>query len=490
MGRDWRDNRIEELETEVAHYKAALAERDRVIAELMAQVRALTLRVAELEERLGRTSRNSSKPPSSDGPAVRPRPKKAASGRKAGGQAGHERHERPLEPSEKAAKIVHCIPTRCEKCAKALHGRDATPVRHQVFDVPKIDPTFDEYRQHAIGCECGHVTRAQLPPNVPRGAFGPGVVAVVAVLMGVYRLSKRMTASLMLDLFGLRVSLGAVVGCQQLASEAIATPVDEARTYIVEQPVKHADETSWREGVLRSRAWLWAVATTNVVVFMIHARRNTDAAQALLVRAAGVLVSDRHGAYLWWPDRLRQLCWAHLRRDIQAIIDRGGQSAVVGSGLLEESDRMFYWWHRVRDGTLSRASFQVYMRSLRKRFEAGLELGTLGDNPKTAKTCANLLKHADALWTFVRVEGVEPTNNSAEQVVRHGVIIRKISHGTHSKAGSRFIERILSVHASLRRQDRNVLRFLRDACAAKLNRQTAPSLLPITASCVRLARAV
>jgi transposase len=494
--RDWRDERIEELEADVGHYKAVvaardevIAERDRVIDELMAKVVQLTARVAKLEEQLRKSSRNSSKPPSSDAPTAAGRPKKPPTGRKAGGQPGHEQHERELVAPEKVSKIVACIPKECEDCGKALRGKDPAPHRHQVFELPKVEPEVTEYQQHSLGCDCGHTTRGKLPNGVPTGAFGPGVVAVVAVMMGVYRLSKRMVSCLMVDLFGLRMSLGAVVGCQQQASDAIARPVEDAKKYVVEQPVKHADETSWREGVRRSRAWLWAVATSKVVVFMVHARRNTDAARALLVRVAGVLISDRHGAYSWWPDRLRQLCWAHIRRDVQAIIDRGGQSAVIGRGLLEETDRMFHWWHRVRDGTLSRASFRVYMRSLRTRFEAGLTLGTLGDHPKTAKTCANLLKHADALWTFVRVDEVEPTNNSAEQVVRHGVILRKISHGTHSEAGSRFIERILTVHASLRRQERNVLDFLRDACSAHLNRHAPPSLLPMTASRVQLARA-
>jgi transposase len=231
------------------------------------------------------------------------------------------------------------------------------------------------------------------------------------------------------------------------------------------------------------------VATTSVVVFMVHVRRNAEAAQALLVRASGVLVSDRHGAYNWWPDRMRQFCWAHLKRDAQAIFERGGVSATVARGLLDEIDRMFHWWHRVRDGTLSRRTFQIYMRSLRTRFEAGLRLGTLSDHPKTIKTCKKLLDHADALWTFVRVEGVEPTNNSAEQVVRHGVIIRKISYGTHSEAGSRFIERILTAHATLRRQRKDILAFLREACVARLHGTRPPSLLPTPALRRRLAKA-
>jgi transposase len=466
VGRDSRDDRI-----------AALEE---LVERLLATIERQAARITELEEKLRRSSRNSSKPPSSDGPATPPRQAKPRSGRDPGGQLGHESHAREPEPSSKADKIVACVPKRCGACGGRLHGEDPSPLRHQVFDLPKVVAGFVEYQLHALSCDCGHVTRAPLPPGVPRGAFGPGVVAVVAVLMGVYRLSKRMVPDMMADLFGLRMSVGAAVGCQTIASEAIATPVEDARAYVVEQPIKHADETGWREGARRSRAWLWVVATRAVVVFMIHGRRNSDAARAVLGRIAGVLVSDRHGAYGWWPDRLRQLCWAHLARDVQAIIDRGGESGRIGRALQEEIHRMFHWWHRVRDGTLTRKSFQVYMRSLRIRFEAMLEVGSRCDHSKTAKTCANLLKHACSLWTFVRVEGVEPTNNFAEQVVRHGVLLRKVSYGTHSEAGSRFIERILTVHATLRRQQRDILGFLREACEAQLNNCPPPSLLPAT----------
>lgn len=154
-------------------------------------------------------------------------------------------------------------------------------------------------------------------------------------------------------------------------------------------------------------------------------------------------------------------------------------SACVGKKLLDETDRMFGWWHRVRDGTLSHASFRVYMRPLRKRVEALLAEGIeLGDK-KTAGTCAKLFKAKVALWTFVDTEGIEPTNNSGERAVRHGVIYRKLSGGTKSAAGSRFVERILTAHATLRLQDRPILSFLQDACEARLRRTPPPSLLPL-----------
>ena len=482
MARDWRDDRIAELETQ-------LAERDARIAVLEQQVTALLARVATLEERLGRSSRNSSKPPSSDGPADRHnRPGKKPTGRSAGGQPGHDKHERPEVPPEKVAKRVVLRPERCAKCAKRLVGSDPEPNRHQVFELPEIEPIVTEYLLHLLQCpDCGHATRAKLPAGVPTRIFGPSVTAVAAYLMGVHKLGKRGLAEALHDLYGLPISVGAVVDTQQEASEALEAPYEEGLSEAQAAPVKNADETSWREGNGKgAKAWLWTLVTSKVIVFMIHKSRGQDAALRLLLGAKtaigdivfGVLGTDRHGAYNFWPLGLRQFCWSHLIRDFTAIAERSGASRRIGRQLLEEAERMFVWWHRVRDGTLTRARFKVCMRSLRTRVEALLLEGSLLGNTSTSRTCAKLLKASEALWTFVRVEGVEPTNNSSERAVRPGVIARKLSGGTKSEAGSRFVERILTVHATLRLQDRPTLPFLRAACEARLRRSAPPSLLP------------
>lgn len=472
MARDWRDERIEELERQ-------LTERDRRLEHLLAQVEQLTGRVADLEEKLRKSSRNSGKPPSSDGPKVPPRPQKPPTGRKPGGQPGHERHERSMVPPDKVDKREVVKPVCCGDCGKRLAGTDSSPRRHQVFELPEVRPNVTEYELHALTCTCGAVTRAELPEGVPTGAFGASVTAVVALLMGVYRLSKRAVPDVMHDLFGLSISVGAVIGCQKKASEALAVPVEEARQAIPEAPVKHADETGWREA--RRRAWLWVVVTGTLTVFMVHRRRNAEAARALLGEAAGVLVTDRHGAYGWWSGLVRQFCWAHLIRDFKAIAERGQASERIGNALLGEGERMFGWWHRVRDGTLARSTFKVYMRDLRRRLEALLAEGAVCLHPKTEKTCKKLLRSADSLWTFVRVDGVEPTNNVAERAVRHAVLWRKACGGTHSELGSRFVERILTTHASLRQQDRSVLGFIRTACVARLDGSAPPSLIALAA---------
>jgi transposase len=415
---------VEQLERENAELKGENSE-------LKQEKAALLERLAKLEEELRKSSRNSSKPPSSDGPAVPPRPKKPSTGRKPGGQPGHKRHERQLVPPEKVRTVVECVPERCDHCSAPLRGSDPEPERHQVTHLPPVEPITDEYRLHTLSCgECHGESVGKLPAGVPTGAFGPSVAAVVAVLIGAYRQSKRLVPGILFDLFGLRISVGAVVGCQQAASVALEAPVAEAQRHVKEQPIKHADETGWREGPTRARAWLWVMATHTVAVFMVHARRNTAAAILLLGTVFGVLVTDRHGAYNWWPDRQRQYCWAHLKRQFQTLSERGGESERIGKALLEEVGRLFHFWHRVRDGTLKRSSFRVYMRALRGRIEALLTEGAAIPHAKTSKMCRRLLGHTEALWTFVRVDGVQPTNNAGEQIIRHGVIMRKLSHGT------------------------------------------------------------
>ena len=458
-----------------------------------ARVAALEAENAALREKLAKSSRNSSKPPSSDGPKEKAeRRTKKPTGRAAGGQPGHPKHERPAWPAEKVSKRIVLRPDQCAECTSPLVGEDPKPHRHQLFDLPKVEPIVTEFLQHSLGCKrCGHVTRAPLPVGVPSRIFGPSVDAVIGYLMGVHKLGKRGAAEALFDLYGLPISVGAIVDSQREVSDALAEPYHEIVAHAQAAPVKNADETSWVEGKgKKARAWLWTLVTTHAIVFMIQKTRATDGAIKLLLNGKtrigelvfGVLGTDRHGAYNFWPLRCRQFCWSHLIRDFTAISERPGSSGRIGSKLIEETNRMFGWWHRVRDGTLSRSSFRVYMRSLAMRVEALLAEGSELDDLKTSRTCAKLVKTKVALWTFVRIEGVEPTNNSAERAVRHGVLVRKVSGGTKSDGGSRFIERILTARATLRLQHRPILQFIQDACQARLRGTSPPSLLPIEVS--------
>lgn len=471
---------VDERDSVIAEAERRLAEQDAIILELRAELAAARLEIAALMERLGKSSKNSSKPPSSDGPAERgARPKKKSTGRKPGGQPGHEGHRRELLPQEKVTRLFVCKPEQCGLCDTPLSGTDELPLRHQVFSLPKVEPIVEEYELHALVCPdpgCAHVTRAELPVGVPRRAFGPSVDAAVATLLTVYRLSRRMVPDFFEDFFGLSMSPGSVVKCQQVASRAVAKAVEEAHTEAKAAGVKYCDETGWREA--RGRAWLWTVVTATITVFIIQARRTGEAAKNALGAVGGLLGTDRHGAYNAWPDILRQFCWAHLSRAFLAIAERRGASKAVGKALLAEKDQMFVWWHRVRDGTLSHATFRRYMKPLQDRVRVVLQDGARNcAGTKTGRTCQKVLDHFDALWTFVYRQGIEPTNNNAERALRHAVILRKLSFGSHSGHGSRFTERMLTCHATLHQQGRSVLGFLTEACAAALHGTTPPSLI-------------
>lgn len=448
-----------------------------MIAELRAELKGLADRVRELEAKVKENSRNSSRPPSSDGPCE-VRLKREPTGRKPGGQPGHVGVTRKLLPPEQVTRVIPVKPAACRNCGAKLCGHDEHPERHQVAEVPKPKADVTEWQLHGLDCgRCGVRTRAALPEGVPTGAFGPRLQALVASFTGVYRLSKRTTEDLLEDVFDVPMALGSVTACEQAMSATLAARVAEAHAYVKEQPVVHADETGWRQA--RSRAWLWVAVTSMVTVFMIHAKRGSVAARALLGEFKGILVTDRWSAYNGWKTRLRQVCWAHLLREFTAFSERAGEAARIGRDLLECVEKMFDWWYRVRDGTLARSSFQEYMKPVRRRVRALLEEGKSCGHAKTAGTCREILKLERALWTFVRVPGVEPTNNAAERAIRPGVLWRKGSFGTHSADGSRFVERMMTVAATLKQQKRNIIDYLTQAAEAALHGRPAPSLLPI-----------
>ena len=448
-----------------------------VVVSLWATVTQLRAEVEKLREQVAQTSRNSSRPPSSDPPSVAKR-KRRASGRRRGGQPGHEGHGRTLLPVAAVDEVVPVKPSVCRSCGQVLSGEDDHPFRHQVSELPPVRAYVTEYQLHTLACpQCQTVTEAVLPEGVPSGAFGPRVQALTGLLSAGYRLSKRKVQALMSDGFGISMSLGTVSQLEQATSDALAAPVAAAHAYIQEQEAANLDETSWSEG--HTKAWLWTAVTTWVTVFVIRLSRGSVVVRELLGAAFdGVVGSDRWSAYSFLPLAQRQLCWAHLKREFQAFVDRGGDSAQLGQLLLDQVDQMFTWWHRVRDGTLKRRSFQTYMVDLKARVSLYLWSGQHGAHPETAATCRELLKVEPALWTFVYREGVEPTNNAAEQALRHGVLWRKSSFGTQSVTGSRFAERMMTAITSLRQQQRNVLDYLTEAGQAVLRGQAPPSLLP------------
>lgn len=464
----------ERIPPEAQAYIRALESR---LSTLEARVQTLQEQNRALQERLHQTSRNCSRPPSSD-PPQSPRPRRPRGQRRRGGQPGHPGHTRTLVPVEEVDEVVVLKPKQCSRCQAPLSGDDASPFRHQVIEMPPIKPVITEYQWHQLPCPaCGETTRAPWPAGVPSGTYGPRVHATVALCTGAYRLSKRTTGQVRDDRFGVPMSAGTISQSEKATTAVIAEPVEEARAYVQEQAVAHLEETSWRQGA--KRAWRWVAVTRLVTVFLVRMSRGGQVARELLgEQCAGILVTDRYSAYNWYPVRWRQVCWAHLLRDFEAMRDRGGRSEEIGDALLAQAHQMFAWWHRVREGTLQRATFRSYMSPLRREVERLLEVGSQCGVPTTAGTCREMLKRREALWTFVQVEGVEPTNNTAERAIRPGVQWRKGSFGTQSEDGSRFVESMMTVVATLKQQQRNVLEYLSAAHEAALWSEAAPSLIP------------
>lgn len=452
------------------------------VAELQSQLVSLQAEVEKLREQVNKNSGNSSKPPSSDGPGKRYTPKRERGRRKRGGQPGHEGKGRKLKPVEQVDKVIVSKPTACKDCGALLMGADPEPERRQVSELPKVKPQVIEYQRHQLTClVCGQENQAEWPAEMPKGSFGERLQAMVAYLGGRFGVSQRDIQEMLASIFQVEIGLGSIPAQQQRVSKALEEPVAEVQAYVQQEPIVNLDETSWAE--MCKTAWLWGCVTSQVAMFKIFQTRGSAGAKGLLgENYAGIVGSDRYSAYNYLDPRRRQACWAHLQRDFQAFIDRGGESQTIGRLLLAQVKQFFALWHRVRDGTLSRNDFQVAMQPIRQEVQALLHVGTFVKSISTRRTCQNILKLEQALWTFVDCPGVEPTNNAAERALRRGVIWRRRSFGTQSESGSRFVERILTTVITLRQQQRDVLDYLTEACKAHTLGIPAPSLLPDPAS--------
>jgi len=436
----------------------------------------LKAQLAELKARLKTNSQNSSTPPSSDGPGAPKRRGKKKTGRQRGGQAGHVGHSRALAPAEDVTRFVPLKPEACERCGTALAGEDPEPERHQVIDIPRVDLIIIEYLLHQLRCpECGHWTRAQLPAGVGVSQFGPRVHALVGLLVGKFRQGKRGVQALLEVVYGLEVGLGTVSKMERRVSAALAAPVAEVYAAIRQAEVVNKDETSWRQ--LKDKAWLWVAATDELVGFWIDRRRSSEVSKRILGETfAGIVCCDRWSAYYWLSRRA--LCWAHLMRDFVAMVERHG-SPWHGGRLVKLAGEIMALWARWQAGEIDRATLEAEVAPLKVRLVQMLEwTAANAPGPKARATARNLLKHQDAMWRWLTDERVPLTNNLAERLLRYAVIWRKLSYGTDSLAGSRYVERLLTAVGTLQLQGRDAYDYLTDLMTAHAAGQALPSLLP------------
>ena len=448
-----------------------------------------------LKEQIARTSANSSQPPSKNPQGFKPN-RKESTGKKRGGQLGHIGHQRKLYPQEMCSYVIHHYPEQCSGCgAKINEVEDLPAYRHQIVEVPPVQPIIIEHQFHPVTCTCcGKENQAaSMPEIISLGGYGARVTAYVGLLSSQYRQSYRQIQQLMRAVFGIEMSIGTINHLRTEVSEAVSDAVIEAQSYIQQSPTVGVDETGFKQrngdgqNATKTSGWLWVAVTPLIIYFQVILSRASTAAQTVLGEAfAGFITSDRCPAYNWVDVNRRQICWAHLKRDFIQISERIGASAEIGKVLLAQEKELFNLWHQYRNDQLTRSQLQQVVEPIQAKIlsqlreAASLDIGADEKTPlaKTVRTCRNLLKLEAALWLFIAEDGVEPTNNAAERAIRPAVIWRRTSFGSDSATGSLFVSRLLTVASSLKLQERNILDFLVESVTASRSGDTPPSLLP------------
>ena len=458
-------------------------ERDERIATLERRIAELEATVCELTTRLGTNATNSGTPPSANPPDA-PKPViKTPTGKKPGGQPGHPPRLKRRLPPERLYHIIPFVPSHCHHCHQPLPSQpgpdDPEPSWHQVAELPPVAAQVTEYQGHYRSCPgCGTLNHTAIPQQLKAHRIGPRLAATLGYLAGTHHLSKRGLEEVVEDVFEVPLSLGAIAHLETQLCDALAPAHAEAVACVRAADVKNVDETSWK--LAGQLCWLWLAATDTVAAFLIHAKRGVQALQALLGEdIQGLVGSDRWSAYAALAPWCRQICWAHLKRDFQKLVDRGGSAARLGQQLQQVAGRVFEQWHLFRGGGMTRRKLEIGIDAEVGELQRLLRSGCRCADAKAATFCANLLDIEIGLWQFVVQEGVEPTNNHAERLLRRGVLWRKNAFGSHSEKGCRFVERLLTVVQTRRLQGQSVLSYLHAALVAHRNGLPAPSLLSV-----------
>jgi transposase len=457
------------------------------------QIARLEERIARLEGELGQNSRNSSKPPSSDPPKTRQERRAEARAkakellrsererRKAGGQPGHPGSGRKLKPEDQVDEIVDQYPEACRGCGHRFTDDERQPARrfgrHQVAELPPIAVITTEHRTHRLRCpHCRTRTAAELPAELPGSAFGPRAQAAVVTMSARNRISRRDMSELAGDLLGLELSVGTVDAICQRASAALEAPHERLVAMVLGSPALNVDETGWRTaGDARA---LWTATTPEAAIFRVATDRHRDRLAELIGEDfAGIVCSDRWWAYEHLDPELRQACWEHLKRDFTRHAEGLAQQRAFGERGLALTGRLFAAWRSFEEHS-DRRRLQAEMKPIQAELRALLErAGRKSKRTRLYRVFANkLLKIWPALWTFVTVAGIEPTNNRAERSLRGPVIHRKLSHGTRTDDGERFIERALSASVTCRLQGRSLFAYLGELLTARTRGQPLPAL--------------
>jgi len=353
--------------------------------------------------------------------------------------------------------------------------------RRQVIELPEVRPFLEEHVFLACTCPCGPPTRLPVPPWISRGQ-GLNLQAHVAYYTGVARLARRLTQTVLAELHGVNLSLGGLQNQLHDTAAACAPLYEELQQALPEQPHLHIDETSYPHQA--QLHWLWVFVAPCFVFFALARRRSSAVLKEYLGRAfAGIVICDRFSAYLKYGKDclvgLLQHCWAHLIREAKALgsAPAHGQSEPFAVLVRRQFGAILRLWHATLRGRLSRAQLIEKSRSLVEQMRELFVTNQAHGPPAVAKYCKGVLKRWQSLWTFLEHEGIEPTNNRAERMIRPAVQTRKLSFTTRSQAGQRLRAVLLTMTQSCRLQGRNAYQFLRLALLAHRGQGPRPSLL-------------
>lgn len=461
-----------QLPTTLEDAHAVILSQQARITLLEGQVESLQKQLQELAEKLGSSSRTSSKPPSSDSPEQRSqRPKRPGSDRNKGGQPGHTRHERALLPEDKVNQTHTYLPESLCQCGGQVTIDQENPYRHQVFDLPPPPVTVTEHRFYRGVCQsCGRRHQSRWPDWVPSGQMAAGLIAWIALLSGQFRLSMRQIQRLLRELWQLPFSLGAISKAQGKTVDWMGEPYRQVGEYVRSQAVSHADETRHYRGT--SSYWLWSLSSGAFSYFMTHYSRGKQAAAALLENFQGILVTDHFAGYAAVPAERRQLCWAHLIRHFRKIAGRRGEGGHIGWRLLLLASAVIRTRHRLQQHPERAQRYRHRLLRLRRRFRQALLDGTqLEHCQRTRNQCLHLLKDEAMCWTFLQDDRISLTNNRAERALRPYVQWRKTSFATQSAQGDRFRPMILTIVGTAQQLGVSSASIMRAICDQGLARQ-------------------
>jgi transposase len=382
-----------------------------------------------------------------------------------------------LLPVEAVDEVVKHQPVQCKHCGANFPEGQAGEVidRHQISELPRRPVTVTEHQGYACTCQrCGQTTKEPIPEELTRSVFGERLSAVVAFASSRMHGSRRAVEELLEEVLGVPLGLGSVIAREKEMTLALSEPYRQAKQAIQKARAKNVDETGWK----RAGRFLWVAATRVLAVFHLDPCRNRDAMHELLGQTVkGTICTDRYGVYEKVALEQRGLCWSHLKRDFQELAEQNGATKQIGKEGLAIGSAVFEMWGEFRDQRIGRSMLQKQIKPVRKRMNKLLKRGRRCRLKRTAGFCAELLRLEPALWTFAQVPGIEPTNNHAERMLRPAVMWRKQSLGSHSIAGCRFVERMMTVLQTTKLRGRSVIDYLQQAVYALRHGLSPPSLL-------------